>query len=143
MRRVAVVEERDGVRAGGPRELDGVVGDGVSEVGLGGELLGEQLRVVDEQVGVVGELERGGVVLAEAMLAGAERGGAVVGHVGERRVLVADAVAERPPALVRDLARKHGEALDLVLARGERRERPMPAQLRGRDREVRRLTSRR
>ena len=40
---------------------------------------------------------------------------------------------------MRDLAREHGEALDLVLAGGERRERPLSAQLGGRDGEVRRL----
>src|SRR5277367_3854379 len=65
---VAMVEERDRARAGPACELDGVVGDGVPEVGFGGELLGEQLRVVDEHVGVACELDGGGVVLAEAVL---------------------------------------------------------------------------
>ena len=57
---------------------------------------------MDEHVGVAGELERGGVVGTEAVLAGAERRRAVIGHIGERRVAVADAIAERRAALVRD-----------------------------------------
>ncbi len=115
---VAMVEELHRARPGAAGELDRVVRDRVAEVGLGGQLGGKQLGVVQERVGIARELERGGVVGAEAVLAGAERRRAVVGHVGERRVAVADPVAERAPALVRDLAREHGEALDLRARRG-------------------------
>ncbi len=53
-------------------------------------------------------------------------------------MVVADAVSERPPALVRHLAREDAKPLELVLAGIERSEVPVAAQVVWADREVRR-----
>ena len=105
------------------------------EARLGGHLLGDQLSVVHEQVGVRGEVEHRVVVRAEAVRARAEHRRAVVGHVGERAPPVADPVADRPAALVRDLPGLDGEPLGLELAGRHRGERPVTPQLSRRDRE--------
>ena len=102
----AVVEEHHRPRAGAPRELHRVVADRVPVARFRRELLGEELRIVDQHVGVARELERGGVVLAEPVLARAERGGTVVGQIGERGVPVTDAIPER--ASTSDATRKSG-----------------------------------
>ena len=64
-----------------------------------------------------------------------EDGRAVVGQVGDRRPAVADTVAERLSALVGDLDGAALEALRPRTARGYEAEPPVPAKLRGRDRE--------
>ncbi len=48
-----VVEEHDLFDVGVARQFDGVLRRGVSEVGLGRQLLAQELRVVDEHVGVL------------------------------------------------------------------------------------------
>ena len=54
----------------------------------------------------------------------------VVGEVGEAAPRVADPVAHRAAALVRDLAGQHGESLDGVLTLLDRVERPRAVELR-------------
>ena len=102
-----VMEQHDPVRSGPPAELGGVVGGCVPEAAFARQLLAaEQLGVVDQDVGSVGQLERGGMVLAATVRSRSEHGRAVVGDIGDHGVPVADPVAECPPALVRDLARE-------------------------------------
>ena len=60
---VAVVEEHHRPGAGTSGELDRVVGDRVAEARLRGELLREQQRVVDQNVGALRKLDGGRVVL--------------------------------------------------------------------------------
>ena len=75
----------------------------------------------------------------EPVRAGADRGRAVVGQVGDRAAVALDPVAERPAALVRDLARQHVVPVDLVPALGRVPGRSSPARsCARRDREVRR-----
>ena len=123
-------------------ELDRVVGDGVPEAR-------PRRRAPRETAARRGRARRrrwassiaAGWYSPKPSSPGPEGRGAVVGHVGERRVSVADPVAERPPALVRDLARKHVEALDRA-ARPARSPRTssLPCSPVGPDREVRRAT---
>ena len=134
-----IVVEQDHPAGAGPLgELHGVLGRGVPERRPRRELLGGVLRVVQEHVHAVGEGQCGLVVRAPALGAGAEGDRAVVGEVGHRRPTVADAVAERPPAGVGDLAGQHLEARQVVGALLEVVEGPGPAEARGRDGEVRR-----
>src|SRR5690348_6331393 len=81
------------------------------EVGHAGKLVGDELRIVDEEVDVSGQLECGVVKLALTVRAGADVDGCVVGEIGDGRVPVADAEAEGLSALVGDLAREKGESL--------------------------------
>ena len=131
--------EKDGdARIGAPRERHGVFARRVPEAGFVGELAGEQRRVMDQRVGAARELECGRVVGAPAILALAEACRAVIGHVGQRRVIVADSVSVCAPAAMGDLARQHAKALDLEHAGIDRIEAPAPPKLARRDREVRR-----
>jgi len=71
--------------AGPPAELGGVVGGRVPEAPFAQELLpGEQLGIVNQDIGAVGELERRGVILATAVGSRSKHGGAMVGEVGDR-----------------------------------------------------------
>ena len=70
-------------RPGPPAEAHRVLGGSVAERRFRGDLRGQQEAVVDQHVGVVGQVERGLVVLAPAVRARAELGRAVVGEVGE------------------------------------------------------------
>ena len=120
------------------RQAHGVVGRRVAEARARRQLLGGVLGVVDQQVDVRGQRQRGVVVRPPAVGPGTERRRAVVGQVGDRRAPVADAVAEGAAALVRDLQGQHLEAADVVLAGLEALEGPRAPQALGPDREVRR-----
>ena len=91
-----------------------------------------------EHVHSVGELARGGVVLAESFGAGTELGRAVIGEVRDAPSRGLDAVPVGSTALVRDLPREHLEAIVLHRSRFQRDMRPCAAQAIGTDREVRR-----
>src|SRR5579862_8007762 len=132
------MEERDPPGAGPGREPDRVLGRGVPEGRLRGYLFSGQLSVVNEQVRVAGELDRGLMVGAEPVRPGPEAGGAVVGDVSEDRPAVAHPVTEGPAALVRDLPGLDGEPFRLVRSRRDRAELPAAPQLAGPDREERR-----
>src|SRR5580658_10759587 len=106
-----VVGEQDAPGAGASGQADGVVRGGMAERRQRGHLIRVQERVVDEEIHSGGQAERGGVVLAPPFGAGTERGGTMIGDVGERGVPVADPVPEGAAALMRDFARLHGEAL--------------------------------
>ena len=75
---------------------------------------------MDQEVGVARPGRARGMVLTPALRSRPERRRAVVGDVGDRRVAVADPVAEGAAALVRDLPRLDREALGLEGARGQR-----------------------
>jgi hypothetical protein len=96
------------------------------------------LGVVDQEVDVTGQVHGRRVVLAEAVGALADHDRAVVREVGNRRPAVGDAEAEGATALVGDVRRRHLEALEAVLPGLQGDEAPLPAELSGRDREVRR-----
>ena len=104
----AMVEEHHAACSGAPPELDGVVGDGVTEAPFDGKLLraaaGSRVRA-RRRCGRARAQPRG--TRRSHRSPASESGGAVVGHVGERGVPVADPVAEGPPALVGDLAGEH------------------------------------
>ena len=130
--------QHDPPRPGPPAEPDRVVDRRVPEERLRSDLVGEQERVVQQHVGVAGELERGGVVLAPPLGPRPERRGAVVGQVRDHARPVADPVTERRAALVRYRPGLDREALGLQLPRRHRAEGPRAAQLARPDREVRR-----
>src|SRR5580692_7276140 len=108
-----VVEQHDLPGPGAFGQRDRVVGGGVPERRLGRHLLRQQLRVVHHYVGPRSQFDGGRVVLAPAVRARTQRGRAVIGDVGRHRMPVTDPVPERPAALVRDLARLHGEPAGL------------------------------
>jgi dihydrofolate reductase len=116
------------------RVLDGRV----PEVPAGRELGGRVLGVVDQEVDATGQVHGRRVVLAEAVGALADHDRAVVREVGNRRRAVGDAEAEGATALVGDVRRRHVETLEAVLPCLQGDEAPLPAELSGRDREVRR-----
>src|SRR5580692_10717025 len=133
-----VMGQHDPPRPGPPAEPDRVVDRRVAEEGLGGDLVGEQERVVQQHVGAARELERGGVILAPPLWSRPERRGAVVGQVRDHARPVADPVTERRAALVRYRPRLDREALGLQLPGRDGAEGPRAAQLARPDREVRR-----
>jgi tetratricopeptide (TPR) repeat protein len=136
VRRV-VVEEHDSSDTARSAEGDRVIGGGVAPRAAEGELGGGVLGVVHEHVDALGELDRGRVQRAEAVVAGPEVGRRMVGEVGHRGVPVAHAQAHGAPTLVGHFARGDGEPLhlhgDLVVGA----EGPVAAQLGGADREER------
>ena len=134
----AVVEEDQLPHAGLLGQAVAVVHRGVA-VRLGhGQLGGDELRVVDEDVGVAGQVEDRVVDRAVAVLARAQGQWAVVRGVDHRGPAgIHDAVAERAAALVGQLDGGDLEALDEVLALLQGGEGPVPLQALGPDREVR------
>jgi hypothetical protein len=72
------VEEQHPADAGRAAEADRVVDDGVSEIGFG-RLRRQQLRIVDQDVGALGERYRVRMQRTEPVVAGSERGRAVIG----------------------------------------------------------------
>jgi len=78
------------------------------------------------------------VIDTGAVWAGAEGDRAVIGKIGQRGGTVADPVAERAAALVRDLPCVHREALELIVPGLNGVEGPAIAELLGPDREMRR-----
>ena len=133
-----VVGQQDPPGTGPAAQAHRVVRRRVAERGLGGNLVRPQERVVDQHVHARGQGECAGMVLTPPLGARPQRGGAVIGNVGDRRMPVADPVPEGPAALVRDLPRLHREALGLEHARRQRAERPFAPQAAWRYREVRR-----
>ncbi len=132
MRR-AVVEQRELARAGFLGDVDRVLDGAVTPRALDLVLVGGVLRVVDEQVDAVAELEHvAGYVVVGVVGHGA---GPVVGEVRDRHALHLDPEAERGVG-VADPARPHLGAVEREVVVGDRLEGDVAAQLLGRDREV-------
>jgi hypothetical protein len=133
-----VVEQRElpGVGALGQRDrvLDGRVAEKAQARQFGRGVL----RIVHHEVGAFAQGDRCIVVYTGAIWAGAEGGRAVIGKISQGGGTVADPVAERTAAFVRDLPSVHREALELIVPGLDGVERPAIAQLLGPDREMRR-----
>src|SRR5208282_4437413 len=108
-----VVGQHDPSRPGPLAQADRIVGCCVAERGLGRNLLGQQERIVQQQVNVAGEIKRVPVVLTPSLRSRPEGRGAVIRQVGDHAGPVADPVAECRAALVRDLPCLDREALCL------------------------------
>src|SRR5262245_28733530 len=114
VRRV-VVERDDSRGARGPREGEQVAKRRVPPADATRVLLVSVLRVVDQEAGARGELEAGRPVRLAREVDRAERG-LVVGQVGQRRVALADAEADRRARMADegrpDLERTDPEAIE-------------------------------
>ncbi len=119
-------------------ERSGVFGARVPEVGDAGELRGDKLRIVHEQIDACCKLERGLMEGAIAARARAEVGRAVVGEVGERRGAVGDAKAEGLAAAMGEFPGEDAKALESGRAFFEPLEGPSWTELARGDRKMRR-----
>ena len=126
-----VVEQRQAARAGLGRHVHGVVDRAVAPGGLRRELVDGVLRVVDQQVGAVAEVEHG---VGDRVAVG---GHLVVGQVGDRGAAHLDPVAVGEPD-VGHRAHLHLGAVELEVLVPHVVEADVAEQLLGGDREERR-----
>src|SRR6202042_442035 len=126
----SMVEERDLARPGHGPQADRVLGGGMAEGRFSLHLLGPEMRVVDEEIDVVGELERRLVVLADPTGPGSKCRRAMIGNVADRRMVVAHAEAHGVPTLVGDIESEDTEALDRKGLTGNEAESPVAPEFR-------------
>jgi len=129
--RRAVVEQRELTGAGFLGDVDGVLDRAVTPRALDHVLLGGVLRVVDEQVDAVAELQH----VARHIVVGVFGDGArpVVGEVRDRHPLHLDPEAQRGVGVAHP-ARAHLGAVEGEVVVGDRLERDVAPQLLGGDR---------
>jgi hypothetical protein len=133
-----VVKQRELAGVGAVCQRDRVLDGRVAEKAQPRQFGRGVLRIVHQQVGALAQRDRCVVVHTGAVRARAEGGRAVIGKISQGGGSVADPVAERAAAFVRDLPRVHREPLELIVPGLNGVKGPAIAQLLGPDWELRR-----
>src|SRR5256885_4367942 len=110
--RRVVVKQQEPLDAGRLGEADRVLDGRMPEGSARRELGLRQLRVMDQQVGVSRQRNRGRMVGAESVGSGTKGDRTVVGQVRDRGAVAGDAVAVGKAALVWDFLRDDVKAFD-------------------------------